>query len=53
MYSSSEILGKRPSSSRPGQGIVRVKHTARNQDGAVVAECTRSVLVWRRDAAPQ
>ena len=53
MYSSSEILGKRLSSSRPGQGIVRVKHTARNQDGAVVAECTRSVLVWRRDAAPQ
>lgn len=53
LYSSSEILGTRPSASRPGQGIVRVKHVGRNQDGVVVAECTRSVLVWRRGAAPQ
>ncbi|MFF0991163.1 MaoC family dehydratase [Kocuria nitroreducens] len=53
LYSSSEILGTRPSSSRPGQGIVRVKHVGRNQDGAVVAECTRSVLMWSRDVAPQ
>jgi len=53
LYSSSEVLAKRPSSSRPGQGIVRIRHTGRNQDGTVVAECTRSVLVWSRAAAPQ
>ena len=53
LYCSSEILGKRLSASRPGQGIVRIRHTGRNQDGVVVAECTRSVLVWSRGAAPQ
>jgi acyl dehydratase len=53
LYSSSEVLGARPSASRPGQGIVRVKHVGRNQEGVVVAECTRSVLVWSRGAAPQ
>ena len=53
LYCSSEILGKRLSASRPGQGIVRIRHTGRNQDGVVVAGCTRSVLVWSRGAAPQ
>ncbi len=52
LYSSSEVLGTRPSASRPGQGIVRIQHVGRNQDGVVVARCTRSVLVWSRDAAP-
>ncbi len=50
LYSESEILAKRESSSRPGQGIVTVKHTGRNQHGTVVAECTRNVMLWIRDA---
>lgn len=45
LYSESEILEARPSRSRPGQGIVRVKHVGRNQDGTVVATCVRSVLM--------
>ncbi|WP_396413189.1 MaoC/PaaZ C-terminal domain-containing protein [Kocuria rhizosphaerae] len=53
LYSSSELLDKRLSASRPGQGIVRLRHTGRNQDGVVVARCTRSVLVWSREAAPE
>ncbi|MEF3120593.1 MaoC family dehydratase [Kocuria flava] len=52
LYSSSEVLAARPSASRPGQGIVRLRHTGRDQDGTVVAECTRSVLVWTCAAAP-
>lgn len=53
LYSESEITAKRESSSRPGQGIVTVKHTGRNQHGTVVAECVRSVLLWMKDQHEQ
>ena len=46
LYSESEVVEKRLSESRPGQGIVTLLHTGRNQDGTVVAVATRSVLVW-------
>jgi acyl dehydratase len=49
LYSESEILHKRSSSSRPGQGIVTIRHTGRNQDGTVVAECTRQVMMWMKE----
>ena len=49
LYSESEILSKRASSSRPGQGIVTVTHTGRNQEGTVVATCTRNVLMWMKE----
>lgn len=52
MYSESEVDGKRLSESRPGQGIVTLRHTARNQDGVVVASAVRSVLVWCEGARP-
>ncbi len=52
LYTETEILDARPSGSRPGQGIVTMRHTGRNQDGAVVATATRVALMWRRDAAP-
>ncbi|GAA2926503.1 MaoC family dehydratase [Microbacterium luteolum] len=45
LYTESVIVEKRLSSSRPGQGIVQIAHTGRNQDGTVVATATRSVLV--------
>jgi acyl dehydratase len=50
LYSETVVTGKRLSSSRPGQGIVTMEHTGRNQDGVVVARATRSVLVWTREA---
>ncbi|NMR21389.1 MaoC family dehydratase [Cellulomonas fimi] len=50
LYSETVVTGKRLSSSRPGQGVVTLAHTGRNQDGTVVATATRSVLVWCRDA---
>lgn len=52
MYSESEVLEKRLSKSRPGQGIISLRHTAKNQDGVVVAVATRSVMVWTEESAP-
>ena len=50
MYSETVVNDKRLSSSRPGQGIITLTHTARNQDGIVVATAVRSVMVWCTDA---
>lgn len=45
LYAETLILGKRRSRSRPHQGIVEFEHTARNQDGVVVAVAKRSTLM--------
>lgn len=50
LYGESVVESKRESASRPGQGIVVLGHTARNQDGTVVATASRTMLVWTRDA---
>lgn len=52
MYSETLVVQKRLSSSRPGQGIISLDHTAKNQDGVVVATAKRSVMVWREGAQP-
>jgi acyl dehydratase len=52
LYSESLILEKRLSKSRDGQGIVTIRHIGRNQQGKVVAEATRSVLIWQGGKAP-
>ncbi|MFF1254031.1 MaoC family dehydratase [Pseudarthrobacter sp. NPDC058329] len=52
LYTETVITGKRLSSSRPGQGIVTMEHTGRNQDGTVVALAKRSCLMWTREAHP-
>jgi acyl dehydratase len=41
-----EVVAKRLSASRPGQGIVTLQHTGRNQHGEVVATATRVALMW-------
>ncbi|MFC6616703.1 MaoC family dehydratase [Deinococcus radiophilus] len=41
----SEVLEARASKSRPGQGVVTVRHRAFNQRGEVVAECSRTMLM--------
>lgn len=46
LYSETVVQAKRLSASRPGQGIVTLAHTGRNQHGVVVATALRSVLVW-------
>ncbi|MBR0683007.1 MaoC family dehydratase [Roseomonas eburnea] len=45
-----EVLSKRPSKSRPGQGIVEFMHRAYNQRGELVAHCKRSGLMLGKPA---
>jgi itaconyl-CoA hydratase len=53
IYSRSEVREKRGSRSRPGVGIVRVKTTGYNQDGQTVITFLRTLMVYRRDHAPE
>ncbi|HEY2642714.1 MAG TPA: MaoC family dehydratase [Galbitalea sp.] len=52
LYSETTIEAARLSESRPGQGIVTLAHTGRNQDGVVVATAGRSALMWCEGARP-
>jgi acyl dehydratase len=52
IYAESEVLEARASKSRPGQGIVRVRTKGYKQDGTVVIEFERAVLVHTRQTAP-
>lgn len=45
IYAESEVLDKRPSKSRPGQGIVTIKTTGLNQHGVAVICFERSFLI--------
>jgi len=51
----SEVVGKRPSASRPGWGLVTIKATGVNQDGQRVFAVTAHVfaVVTRPDAGPE
>jgi itaconyl-CoA hydratase len=53
IYAESEVLETRPSKSRPGQGIVRVRTRGFNQKGTVVIQFERTVLVHSRETAPK
>lgn len=44
IYVETEVLEKRPSTTRPDRGIVRLKHTGRKPDGTIVVEVERSVM---------
>jgi acyl dehydratase len=48
LYAETVVADKRPSRSRPGEGVVTLEHTGRNQHGTVVAVAVRSVLVRMR-----
>ena len=50
LYAETVVLEKRLSASRPGAGVVTFEHTARNQDGVVVAVAKRSTMVLTRPA---
>ncbi len=45
-----KVLSKRESKSRPDNGLVEFEHTCLNQDGTVVATCTRMALMRRKTA---
>ncbi|MBV8593708.1 MAG: MaoC family dehydratase [Caulobacteraceae bacterium] len=52
LYAETEVLEARESKSRPTQGVVKVRTRGVNQDGKVVIDYARSVMVWKRDSAP-
>jgi acyl dehydratase len=47
LYGETEVLGARPSASRPGEGILTVRTEGFNQDGLLVCSFTRAVLLPR------
>jgi acyl dehydratase len=46
LYTETVVTDMRPSASRPGQGIVTMAHTGRNQHGVIVATASRTCLMW-------
>jgi acyl dehydratase len=53
IYAQTEILSKRESKSRPHMGLVEIKTTGFKQDGTVVMEFRRTILVYKRGHEPQ
>ena len=49
LFVESEVLEVRPSKSKPDRGIVKVKTDCYKQDGTLVAEFKRAVLVPRKE----
>ncbi len=53
VYARSFVLEKRESKSRPQQGIVRFRTEGYNQNGEVIMDFKRTVLVYRAGCVPQ
>ncbi|MBX6763399.1 MAG: MaoC family dehydratase [Rubrobacteraceae bacterium] len=53
IYSRSEVLSKRESRSRPDVGIVEVRTEGYKQDGTVVIEFRRTIMVYKRGRGPK
>ena len=49
LYCETEVLEKRESKSDPEAGIVRVRSRGVNQDGKVVIDFVRSIMVYKRE----
>lgn len=52
LYAETRVLEKRESKSRPQVGIVQFKTRGFNQDGEVVISFKRTIMVYKRGAAP-
>ncbi len=52
LYCEQRVLECRESKSRAGQGIVKIRTLGVKQDGSIAIDYVRSVMVWKRDAAP-
>ena len=48
LYAETEVLGKRESKSRPTAGIVRVRHSGKNQNGEPVLHMIRSFFATKQ-----
>jgi itaconyl-CoA hydratase len=53
IYAQSEVISTRESRSRPHMGIVQFKTTGYNQDGVVVIEFRRTIMIYKRAHLPQ
>jgi acyl dehydratase len=53
IYAQTEVLSTRESKSRPNMGLVEIKTVGFKQDGAVVMEFRRTILVYKRGHAPR
>jgi itaconyl-CoA hydratase len=53
VYAQTEVLSKRESQSRPQQGLVSIRTIGYKQDGTVVIEFKRTILVYKRAHVPQ
>ena len=53
LYAESEVLETRDLASRPTCGIVRVRTRGYKQDGTVVIDFERTVMVYRQGASPR
>jgi itaconyl-CoA hydratase len=52
LYGETEVIEKRASNSRPEQGLVTVKTIGRNQNGVIVCEFERTMLIWKQGFGP-
>lgn len=53
IYAQSEVVDKRESRSRPHMGIVKVRTTGFNQEGTVVIQFLRTLLVYKKGQGPR
>ncbi|MGH9682956.1 MAG: MaoC family dehydratase [Candidatus Acidiferrales bacterium] len=53
IYAQTEVLSCRESKSRPNMGLVGIKTIGFKQDGTVVMEFKRTILVYKQGRAPQ
>ena len=53
LYSESEVLEKRESKTKPQSGIIKVRTRGIQQEGQVVIDYARSVMVWKKAFAPK
>lgn len=53
IYAQSEVVDKRESKSRPHMGIVKVRTTGFNQEGTVVIQFLRTLLVYKHGQGPR
>jgi itaconyl-CoA hydratase len=51
LYAESEVISKRESASRPGQGIVEIRTSGKNQRGEIVCVFRRTMLIPKRGHA--
>jgi acyl dehydratase len=53
IYAVSEVISRRESKSRPNMGLLKIKTTGFKQDGTIVMEFERNMLMYKRQFLPR